>query len=75
VCRDVSIVAVVAILCGPIMTRLKTVKSIGSINFEELSRTSHPRARCGTSYRRLSFCNASALFQNFEHFTIYVSLM
>jgi hypothetical protein len=61
--RRLSIVVAVANLCGPMMTRLMTGKSAGSPSFEELSRTSHHRARCGPLYHRvLVFCIPSALF-------------
>jgi hypothetical protein len=41
---------VVTNLCGPVATHLKTGKSIGSLSCEELSRTSHHRARCRPLY-------------------------
>jgi hypothetical protein len=43
--RCLSTVVAVANLCGPVVTRLKTMKSTRSPTFEELSRTSHLRAR------------------------------
>jgi hypothetical protein len=43
-------VVVVANLCGPVVTCLKTEKSAGSPCFEELSMTLHHRARCGLLY-------------------------
>jgi hypothetical protein len=61
--RCLSTVVAVANLCGPMVTCLKTGKSAESQCFEELSRTPHHKARCGTLYRRvLVFCIASALF-------------
>jgi hypothetical protein len=62
--RCLSTMDVVPNLCGPVVTRLRTEKSAGSPSFEELSRTSHHRVRCGPLYRRvLVFYNASACFK------------
>jgi hypothetical protein len=70
--RCPSTAVAMANLCGPVVTRLRTEKSAGSPRFEELSRTSHLRARCGLLYRQvLSFISLS-LCLNFEHFMIYV---
>jgi hypothetical protein len=60
--RCLSIVAVMTSLFGLMVTRLKTGKSTGSLNFEEQPRTPYHRARCEPLYRRVSFCIASALF-------------
>jgi hypothetical protein len=49
--RCLSTVVTVANLCGPVATHLKTRKSAGSPSFEELSRSSHHRARYGPLYR------------------------
>jgi hypothetical protein len=71
--RCLSTAIAMANLCGPVVTRLKTGKLARSPSFEELSSTSHLRARCGPLYHRvLVFCITSAMFENFEHFTIYV---
>jgi hypothetical protein len=48
--RCLSTVVIVANLYGPVATHLKTKKSAGSPIFEELSSTSHHRARCGPLY-------------------------
>jgi hypothetical protein len=61
--RCLSIVVAVVNLCGPMVTRLRTGKSAGSPNFEELLKTSHHRARCRPLYHRvLVFCTAFAMF-------------
>jgi hypothetical protein len=58
-----NIAGAVASSCGPVATRLRTEKSVGSSSSEEMLRTSHLRARCGPMYRRVPvFCNASAVF-------------
>jgi hypothetical protein len=51
--RCLNTVDDVASLYGPAVTRLRTGKSAGSPNFEELSRTPHHRARCEPLYRRV----------------------
>jgi hypothetical protein len=62
--RYLSIAVAVANLCGPVAIRLRIGKSVGSPSFEELSRTSHHRAQCGSLYHRvLAFCIASAMFK------------
>jgi hypothetical protein len=61
--RCLSTVVAVTNLCDPMVTCLKNGKSVGSLNFEELLRTSHHRARCEPLYCEvLLFCIASALF-------------
>jgi hypothetical protein len=60
--RCLSTVAVAVNLCGSMVIHLKTRKSTGSPNFEELLRTSHHRARCGPLNCRVSFCTSSAMF-------------
>jgi hypothetical protein len=53
---------IVANLCGPVVTRLKTGKSAGSPSFEELPRTLHHRARCRPLYlSSASLCSSLPL--------------
>jgi hypothetical protein len=55
---------VVASLCGPVATHRRIGKSARSLSSEEVSRTSHLRARCGPLYHRVSsFGIASAVFK------------
>jgi hypothetical protein len=42
--RCLSIAVAVTNLCDPVMTHLRTGKSVGSPSFKELPRTSHHRA-------------------------------
>jgi hypothetical protein len=61
--RCLNTVDVVASLYGPATIHLRTRKSAGSPSFEDLSRTSHLRARCGPMYHQvLVFCITSAIF-------------
>jgi hypothetical protein len=60
--KCLSTVVAVVNLCGPVATRLRTGKLVGSPSFEELPRTSHHRAQCGLMYHRVvAFCIASAM--------------
>jgi hypothetical protein len=65
-------VGVAASLCGPVATHRRIEKSPGSLSSEELSRTSHLRARCGPLYRRVPSFVSLPLYLNFEHFMICV---
>jgi hypothetical protein len=50
--------------CGPVVTHPRTGKSAGGSSSEELSRTSHLKAQCGSLYHRVPvFYNASAMFK------------
>jgi hypothetical protein len=51
--KCLSTVSVVASLCSPVVTHRRTRKSDGGPSSEEMSRTSHLRARCGPFYRRV----------------------
>jgi hypothetical protein len=60
--RCLSTVVAMTNLCGPVVTRLKTGKSARSPSFEELSRTSHYRARCRPLYpSSASLCSSLLL--------------
>jgi hypothetical protein len=60
--RCLGIVVAVTNLCGPVVTRLKIGKSVESLNFEELPRTSYHRARCGPLYpSSASLCGSLSL--------------
>jgi hypothetical protein len=53
-------------------THRRIGKSAGSLSFEDLSRTSHLRARCRPLYRRVPSFVSLLLCLNFEHFMICV---
>jgi hypothetical protein len=65
-------VGAVISLCGPMATHRRIGKSAGSLSSEELSRTSHLRARCGPLYHRVPSFVSLPLCLKFEHFRIYV---
>jgi hypothetical protein len=65
-------VGAAASLCGPMATHRRTEKSAGSLSSEELSRTSHLRARCGPLYSHVPSFVSLLPCLNFEHFMICV---
>jgi hypothetical protein len=67
-----SIVGAVISLCGQMATHRRIEKSAVSLSSEELSRTSHLRARCGPLYHRVPSFVSLPPCLNFEHFRIYV---
>jgi hypothetical protein len=65
-------VGVAASLCGPMATHWRIGKSAGSLSSEELYKTAHLRARCGSLYRRVASFVSFPLCLNFEYFMICV---
>jgi hypothetical protein len=70
--KCLSTVGTVASSCGLVVTHQRTGKSAGGPSSEELSRTSHLRARCGPLYHRVSSLVSLPLCLNVEHFMICV---
>jgi hypothetical protein len=58
--------------CDPVVTQRRARKSVEGSSSEELSRTSHLRARCSPLYRRVPSFVSLPLCLNFEHFMIHV---
>jgi hypothetical protein len=60
--RCMSTVVDVINLYGPMMTHLKTGKSVGSLSFEQQPMTSHHRAQCEPLYpSNASLCSSLSL--------------